>query len=159
MRNMFASVAALSLAASCAHGGSTPPIVEAAAPEGLIVIESAHPVAETAQRFADALAEREIKAFEIDHAANAQSVSLSLAPTILLIFGSPVAGTPLIQAAPTAAIDLPMKALFFERDGKSMIAYNDVDYIAARHGVPADAPSLAKMRGLLKSLAAKASGN
>ena len=60
-------------------------------------------------------------------------------PTKLLIFGSPKGGTPLMQAAPTAAIDLPLKALIWEdADGKVRLTYNDPAYLQQRHGVPVE---------------------
>jgi uncharacterized protein (DUF302 family) len=58
-------------------------------------------------------------------------------PTGLVILGNPVAGTPLMVATPTAAIDLPLKILAFEdADGRTWVAYNDPQYLQRRHGFP-----------------------
>ena len=81
----------------------------------------------------------------IDHSGEAEKVGLKMRPTKVLIFGSPVAGTPLMVAAPSLAIDLPLKALVAEdADRKVSVTYNDPDYLGARHGVP---------EGLIKNLA------
>ena len=72
----------------------------------------------------------------IDHGAGAEAVGLSLRPTELLIFGNARAGTPLMQAAQTVGIDLPLKALAWQdADGTTWLAYNDPEWFTARHGV------------------------
>jgi uncharacterized protein (DUF302 family) len=72
----------------------------------------------------------------ISHGAAAEAVGLSLRPTELLIFGNARAGTPLMQAAQTVGIDLPLKALAWQdADGTTWLAYNDPDWFTARHGV------------------------
>ena len=82
---------------------------------GLITLASAYDVGTTLDRLTAALAAKGITVFaRIDHAAGAASVGLPLRPTTLLIFGNPVAGTPLMQAAQTAGIDLPLKALVWQ---------------------------------------------
>ena len=71
----------------------------------------------------------------IDHAAAAANVGMALRPTEVLIFGNPLAGTPLMQAAQTIGIDLPLKALVWQDDaGKTWLAYNDPTWLARRHG-------------------------
>ena len=72
---------------------------------------------------------------EIDHAANAESVGLDLAPTSLVVFGNPAAGTPLMQEAQSIGIDLPQKMLVYEEDGSVFVVYNDPAYLAERHGI------------------------
>ncbi len=73
----------------------------------------------------------------IDHSGEAEKVGLKMRPTKLLIFGSPEAGTPLMVAAPSLAIDLPLKALVAEdAEGKVSVTYNDPGYLKERHGVP-----------------------
>ena len=75
----------------------------------------------------------------VDHSGEAEKVGLQMRPTKVLIFGSPKAGTPLMVAAPTLAIDLPLKALVAEdAAGKVSVTYNDPEYLRERHGVPAD---------------------
>src|SRR5262249_37421464 len=72
----------------------------------------------------------------VDHAAGAKSVGLALRPTTLVIFGNPAAGTPLMQAAQTAGIDLPLKTLVWQdADGSVKVTYNDPAWIAARHAL------------------------
>ena len=82
---------------------------------GLIHLASQRSVEETMQRLEGLLNERSITIFaRVDHSGEAAKVGLAMKPTKLLIFGSPKGGTPLMQAAPTVAIDLPLKALFWE---------------------------------------------
>jgi len=75
----------------------------------------------------------------IDHSGEAEKAGLKMRPTQLLIFGNPKGGTPLMLAAPSTAIDLPLKALVWEdADGKVWLSYNSPDYLQQRHGFPAD---------------------
>jgi uncharacterized protein (DUF302 family) len=75
----------------------------------------------------------------VDHSGEAEKAGLKMRPTQLLIFGSPKAGTPLMIASPTLAIDLPLKALVWEdADGRVWVSYNSPDYLQQRHGIPAD---------------------
>jgi len=122
----------------------------------LKTIPSAHSVEATIARIERALAERGIKVFaRIDQAAEAAAVGLQMQPTVLLVFGNPRAGTPIMVAYPTAALDLPLKALAWQdADGKTWLGYNDVGLLAERHGVPlADLAALAKVDGLLEAAA------
>jgi uncharacterized protein (DUF302 family) len=96
---------------------------------------------------------------EFDHAANAESAGLSLRPTRVLVFGNPNAGTPLMQAAPTLAIDLPQKMLVYEgADGRAVVAYNSPYYLAQRHGLDGQRDRLDAINGLLSTLARTAAG-
>jgi uncharacterized protein (DUF302 family) len=91
----------------------------------------------------------------LDHRAAAEEVGLSLRPTELLIFGNARAGTPLMQAAQTIGIDLPLKALVWQgADGTTWFAYNDPDWLMARHGVGADTEGV--RRAMVDALAATA---
>ena len=75
----------------------------------------------------------------IDHSGEAANVGMQMRPTKLLIFGNPQAGTPLMIASPTVAIDLPLKALIWEdNSGKVWVSYNTPDYLQARHNLPED---------------------
>jgi uncharacterized protein (DUF302 family) len=107
---------------------------------GLIHLESKYSVDETLNRLQLLLQEKSIMIFAlVDHSGEAGKVGLQMRPTKLLIFGNPKGGTPLMQAAPTVAIDLPLKALIWEdADGKVRLTYNDPAYLEQRHGVPAD---------------------
>ena len=86
----------------------------------------------------------------IDHSGEASKLGLTMRPTKLLIFGSPKAGTPLMQAAPTIAIDLPLKALFWQdAEGKVWLTYNDPAYLQQRHNVqPELLPNIAGVSAL-----------
>lgn len=107
---------------------------------GLVHLSSRHSVEETMQRLEALLSERGITIFaRIDHSGEAAKVGLSMRPTKLLIFGSPKGGTPLMQAAPSLAIDLPLKALFWQdADRKVWLSYNDPSYLQQRHNFPAE---------------------
>jgi uncharacterized protein (DUF302 family) len=99
-------------------------------------------------RLEAAVAQRGLTVFaRVDFAAAAAAVGLGLRPTRLLSFGNPRAGTPLIAAAPTVALDLPLRVLVWEADdGTVWVGYNTPEYLAERHGVPAEL--LANVRGV-----------
>ena len=118
----------------------------------LIHLVSRHPVDETLQRLEALLREHGVMIFErVDHSGEAAKVGLAMRPTKLLIFGNPKGGTPLMQAAPTIAIDLPLKALVWEdADGKVRLTYNDPAYLQQRHNLPAELlPNIAGVNALL----------
>jgi uncharacterized protein (DUF302 family) len=92
----------------------------------------------------------------IDHSGEAEKVGLQMRPTKLLIFGSPKGGTPLMIAAPTVALDLPLKILIWEEaDDTVWVSYNDSMYLQRRHGVPADLAANISVVGALAALAAE----
>jgi len=92
----------------------------------------------------------------IDHSGEAEKVGLKMRPTKLLIFGNPKGGTPLMQAVPSIAIDLPLKILVWEdAAAKVWISYNTAEYFAERHHLP---PELLKNISVVETLAAKAAG-
>jgi uncharacterized protein (DUF302 family) len=109
-------------------------------PNGLLQIASRYPVDETVQRLRSLLGEKGLQVFSIiDHSGEAERVGLKMRPTKVVIFGSPKGGTPLMVAAPTLAIDLPLKALVAEdENGKVWVSYNSPEYLQQRHGVPED---------------------
>jgi uncharacterized protein (DUF302 family) len=75
----------------------------------------------------------------VDHSGEAEKVGMKMRPTKVLIFGSPKAGTPLMLAAPSVAIDFPLKALISEdANGKVSVTYNSPEYLQQRHGIPDD---------------------
>jgi uncharacterized protein (DUF302 family) len=128
------------------------------ADDGLVTIASAHPVRDTIDRLAASLAARGITVFaRIDHAAGAASVGMELRPTELLIFGNPKAGTPLMQAGQTIAIDLPLKVLAWQdAAGNSWLTTDDLRWLAARHRLASDA---AASVDALATLLAKLTGD
>lgn len=105
---------------------------------GLIQIVSHYSVEETVRRLEAAFAAKGLQVFAVvDHSGEAEKVGLKMRPTKVVIFGSPKAGTPLMVAAPSLAIDLPLKALLAEdTDGKVSVTYNSPEYLKERHGVP-----------------------
>ncbi|HEY4125145.1 MAG TPA: DUF302 domain-containing protein [Rhizomicrobium sp.] len=105
--------------------------------DGLITRDSANDVPTTVARLTDALRTKGITLFaNIDHSALAIEAGLELRPTVVMIFGSPKSGTPLMQAGQTAGIDLPLKALIWEdAAGKTHFSYNDPAWVAVRHGL------------------------
>lgn len=107
---------------------------------GLVNVASSRSVPETLKKLQTTIEARGLKVFAlIDHSGEAEKAGLSMKPTQLLIFGSPKAGTPLMIAAPTLAIDLPLKALVWEDgEGKVWITYNSPEYLQQRHGIPVD---------------------
>ena len=117
---------------------------------------------ETMNRLEAAIRARGLTVFaNIDHAAGATAVGLSLLPTELLIFGSAAAGTPLMQAAQTIGIDLPLKVLVWQDEArKTWLSYNDPAWLARRHRLAADVrATIETMATLLAGLAATATGS
>jgi uncharacterized protein (DUF302 family) len=107
---------------------------------GLIQIASGYSVDETLQKLEAAFAANHLQVFaRVDHSGEAEKAGLKMLPAKLLIFGNPKGGTPLMVAAPSLAIDLPMKALVSQdAQGKVWVTYNDPAYLQERHGVPAE---------------------
>jgi uncharacterized protein (DUF302 family) len=105
---------------------------------GLIRVASRYSVDETVRRLEAAFAGKGMQVFTvIDHSGEAEKVGLKMRPTKVVIFGSPKGGTPLMVAAPSLAIDLPLKALVAEdAEGKVSVTYNSPEYLKERHGVP-----------------------
>src|ERR1700745_2898054 len=101
---------------------------------GLVRVPSHYPMEETLRRLQAAFAEKGLQVFAvIDHSGEAEKVGLKMPPTKLLIFGSPKAGTPLMLAAPSLAIDLPLKILVWEdKAGKVQLSYNSPEYLKER---------------------------
>jgi len=123
---------------------------------GLIHLSSHHSVDETLQRLQSSLGEKGVTVFAlIDHSGEAAKVGLQMRPAKLLIFGNPKGGTPLMQAAPTTAIDLPLKALIWEdADNKVWLTFNDPTYLQRRHGFPEQLiANLSAVNGLLAKAA------
>lgn len=127
------------------------------AAEGLIEIKSALSVKDTISRLEVAAKERGLVIFlRIDHAAGAQKIGKLLRPTELLVFGNPQGGTPLMECAQSAGIDLPLKALAWEdAAGQVWLGYNDPLFLATRHGIR-DCPVVPILRKALDALGAEA---
>jgi len=122
---------------------------------GIIDVSSNHSVDETVNKLQEILRAKGVTLFAlVDHSGEAEKVGMKMLPTKLLIFGNPKAGTPLMVAAPSSAIDLPLKILVWEDDAdKVWISYNSAEYLQQRHSVPAD---LLSNIAVVDTLAAKA---
>ncbi len=105
---------------------------------GIVDKLSHHSVDETLAKLQAILQAKGVAVFAlVDHSGEAKKVGMEMHPTKLLIFGNPKAGTPLMLAAPSIAIDLPLKILVWEDDqGKVLVSYNSPEYLAERHGLP-----------------------
>jgi uncharacterized protein (DUF302 family) len=118
---------------------------------------SKHSVDETVRRFTSLLQQKGIKLFAVvDHSGEAMSAGLELRPTVLVIFGNPKAGTPIMQASPMAAIDLPLKLLVWtDENQQTWTSWNSQEYLQQRHEFPA---ALEQNIAAVKSLAEAAAG-
>jgi uncharacterized protein (DUF302 family) len=107
---------------------------------GILRKRSNYSVDETLERLRSTLQAKGVTIFAIvDHSGEAEKVGLKMPPTKLVIFGSPKAGTPLMLAAPSIAIDLPLKILIWkDAQGKVWVSYNASAYLKERHGIPQD---------------------
>jgi uncharacterized protein (DUF302 family) len=122
---------------------------------GIVDIVSHHSVAATVEKVRVLLEAKGVALFAlVDHSGEAEKVGMKMRPTKLLIFGNPKAGTPVMLASPSIAIDLPLKILVWEDEaGKVWISYNSADYLRARHNVSAE---LMKNIAAAEGIAAKA---
>lgn len=107
---------------------------EGTAATGLVAKSSPHSVEQTQSNFIQALESKGLNVFAtVDHTQNAANTELELAPTRVIIFGNPKAGTPLMQCQQTMGIDLPQKLLIWQDGDEVQIAYNDPRYLGGRH--------------------------
>jgi uncharacterized protein (DUF302 family) len=122
---------------------------------GIMSQRSSHTVDETVERVKELLKAKGVMLFAlVDHSGEAEKAGLKMRPTKLLIFGNPAAGTPVMLAAPSIAIDLPLKILVWEDgEGAVWLSWNSPEYLQQRHGVPAE---LVRNIGVAGMLAAKA---
>jgi uncharacterized protein (DUF302 family) len=119
--------------------------------EGIVKIPSGHSVDETVDKLKTILKSKGVTLFAlVDHSGEAEKVGMKMPTTKLLIFGNPKGGTPLMLAAASAALDLPLKILVAEdSDGKVWISYNSPDYLKERHGLPDNlVPNIAVVQAL-----------
>jgi len=126
----------------------------AAASDGLIAVKSPHSAKATMDRLEGIVKERGLNVFvRVDHAAGAAKIGKTLRPTEVLVFGNPQGGTPFMECAQAAGIDLPLKALVWQ-DAASQVwlGYNDPAWLAKRHGV-ADCPAVGNLSKALEGVA------
>src|SRR5262245_59964552 len=140
LNGFLCSLMILPLLVATAHANST-----------LLTKASKYSVPETIDRIERAVTAKGMQIFaRIDHGGEAKKEGLAMRPTELLIFGNPKGGTALMVARPTAAIDLPMKALAWEDvDGKVWLTYNSPELLQQRHNVPAELTSKLNSVGAL----------
>jgi uncharacterized protein (DUF302 family) len=142
--------------AACTRAATPAPTCPAcpvtAASSDLVVMTSAHDHAGTVSRAVAAIEARGLVVVSrIDHAAAAQGVGLALDPATVIVFGNPKAGTPLMQVAPTIALDLPLRLLVWQRDGSVRVAYHAPAAVAASHGAK-DHPVVGKLTEALAAI-------
>lgn len=127
---------------------------------GLVSLFSRDGFSPTVDRLDAALAKRGITPLlRLDHAAAANSAGLMLSPLLLIVFGDPKVGTPVMKAAPTAGIDLPLKILVWASpDGATCVGYNEPAWIGARHGLAQPSAVADRMATLLQELTLSAAG-
>ena len=123
---------------------------------GIVNLPSNHSVDETVEKLKQILQAKGVNLFAVvDHSGEAEKAGMKMLPTKLLIFGSPKAGTPVMLAAPSIALDLPLKILVWEDgQGKVWSSYNRADYLQERHGVP---QQFVQTLAVVETLATKAS--
>ena len=130
--------------------------------DGLVTILSASDPQETARRFIAEIAAAQMTVFaRIDHAAAATQAGLELPPTEVIIFGNARTGTPLMVAAPTLGIDLPLKVLVWrDSTAQTWLSYNDPSWLMRRHGLSRDENGVAaRMSNMLATIARKVTGS
>jgi uncharacterized protein (DUF302 family) len=130
-------------------------IMAPATSRGIIDKPSNHSVDETVEKLKNILQSKGVTLFAlVDHSGEAAKVGMKMRPTKLLMFGSPKAGTPLMLAAPSVAIDLPLKILIWQdAQAKVWVSYNSTEYLKERHGLPQE---LLQNIAVVETLAAKA---
>ena len=124
---------------------------------GVVSLRGRQSVDATVEKVKSILQAKNVKLFAVvDHSGEARNAGLKMPDTKLLIFGNPAGGTPAMLAAPTLALDLPLKILVWEdAQGQVWVSYNSVEYLRERHRVPAElAEKLALIEGLAAAVAA-----
>lgn len=121
---------------------------------GLVSVASRYGVEESLARLLELLRSKGITVFAVvDHSGEAAKVGMTMPATKLVIFGNPRSGTPLMLAAPSTAIDLPLKVLIREEEGGTVMSYNSAEYLGERHGLPEEMRAvLAGVAGLLEAV-------
>jgi uncharacterized protein (DUF302 family) len=128
---------------------------------GIERVESGLGFDETVEHFEKVLAARGMTVFaKIDFTSDAKKVGLEMPRMLLVIFGNPKGGTPIIVAAPSSALDLPLKVLISEgADGKVSLSYNTPEYLAGRHGIPGElVKNIAGIRAVVREAVGSRAG-
>jgi uncharacterized protein (DUF302 family) len=120
----------------------------------MLTVVSSFGHSETLARLLDAIARRGLTVFaQIDHAAAAREVGLDLADEVVVLFGNPRAGTPLMQADPQIGIELPLRILVWAQGDQAVVGYNDPRILAGSYNLATQAATLDAMSSLLQALA------
>jgi uncharacterized protein (DUF302 family) len=120
---------------------------------GIVDTPSNHSFEQTVEKIKGILQGKGLALFAlVDHSGEAEKVGLKMPPTKLLIFGSPKGGTPVMQAAPSVALDLPLKILVWEDpQGKVWVSHNTPEYFKQRHNIPdALLPNISGVRAIVE---------
>ncbi|WP_319381818.1 DUF302 domain-containing protein [Thiomicrorhabdus sp.] len=120
---------------------------------GITTIKSANSVTQSIDQLEREIHKRNMNVFaRVNHAAGAQKIGTELRPTELLIFGSPQGGTPLMECSQSIGLDLPLKALAWE-DGNGVVwmSFNDLAYLAERHGI-SECAKVEKLNNVLREM-------
>ncbi len=142
MKNLLVAAAILAFTFLPAHAAET-----------WITLKSPHSVADTADKLVAAVEGAGAKVFaRVDHAAGAKAVGAELEPTVLVIFGNPKVGTPIIKADRRAGLELPIRVLIWEENGATTIGYDDPRNLKAKYSIDGADDSFAAMAGALKKL-------
>jgi uncharacterized protein (DUF302 family) len=129
---------------------------DASAENGVVNVASNHSVAESIDRLESLVKSKQLTVFaRIDFSGDAAKAGQTMQPTQMLIFGNPKSGTPLMVAAPSVALDLPLKALAWQDgNGQVWFSYNAPEYLKNRHGIPdALLPNIAGIKALVEQAA------
>jgi uncharacterized protein (DUF302 family) len=153
VREVLTFVSVLATMATTAHAQGASPNAS-----GVVTVASASPFDSTLARLERAAVAKGLTiAAKIDHAAAAQRAGLTLRPTTLVIAGNPAAGTPLMLADQTMAVELPLRFLVWQgEDGKARVSYDPIKSIAARHRVTGRDELLTRMTGAIESIVKEA---
>lgn len=135
-------------------------VTPADAQDGMVTLKSNYSVEKTTSRLESTLTENGLTIFrKVDHQKGASSVDMQLSPTTVIIFGNPKLGTPLMQCAPTVAIDLPQKMLVWEDGNDNVsIGYNSPEYLKKRHNIRGCDQEIQKISGAVQKFAQTAAG-
>ena len=133
--------------------GTTPAFADGHAAKGLTIMESPHDVATTVEKLTAAIEKSPATLFAtIDHGAGAKKAGLELPPAVLVLFGNPKVGTPIMQADARAGLDLPVRVLVHEVDGKTMLVARNADGLKALHDIAAAEKPLNMLDGAIGKL-------
>jgi uncharacterized protein (DUF302 family) len=123
----------------------------------MLTVVSSSGYLETLNRLLDAIARRGLTVFaQIDHAVAAREVEMELPDEMVVMFGNPRAGTPLMQQDPRIGIELPLRVLVWDRGDSAIVGYNDPRDLARSYDVSKLSPTLDTMSSLLADLAQEA---